>query len=707
MKTRVSILLGITSLVVLLLEIVLHAATTEAAGPTPVSGGIFADTTWALSNSPYIVTGTVTLFPGYTLTIEPGVVIKFENGTGLTIRGTLTAEGTGAQGILFTSNSGSPSKGSWSGIAVATNQGGKASIKFATIEYAQTAVSVECCWSGGPVNVSDSTLRNNSTALGGYAGWVMYVDRCTFDNNTYGVNSADKRISNSTFTNNQYGLYGTERISVYSSTFTGNQVALYGGRGDLKYSTITGNGTGVQAFFEGFNTSYNTIANNTVGVILGQYDSTSPPVNNNNIYGNSDYNMKNTTASNKDATNNWWGTTDTITIDAGIYDGKDDVNLGLINYQPFRSQPVDITEPTATPTPTNTPTSTRTSTPTNTPTATPITPTSTPTITGTPTSTPTPNPAAFTGSVIINKGPTTGQGAIYTTGPNVTLALSVTENPSAARSNRPGIVTGYRTSLDGSSFSDWLNFVASVPTNLGTGDGVKTIYVQFKNAAGSISTVYSDTIFLDASAGSNYGLSINNGALWTNSIDVGLTIPARENTAEMQISNDGGFSGAQWESYSLVKTWRITQYGDYVIPRVVYTRFKDVNGNVSGTVSDDIILDVNAPTGSVQIISGASPMTEIPKIGPFSIFLPLLINQYPCSVPTGTPNVTLHLSATDDLSGVGGMMISNRSDFYCAQWENYATSKAWYMPDGSSTVYVKFRDNAGNVSAPVTASRYR
>ena len=88
------------------------------------------------------------------------------------------------------------------------------------------------------------------------------------------------------------------------------------------------------------------------------------------------------------------------------------------------------------------------------------------------------------------------------------------------------------------------------------------------------------------------------------------------------------------------------------------------------------------------------------------LFLPLALNS--CSVPTGTPNVTLQLSATDDVSGVGSMLIGNRADFYCAGWENYATSKAWWVPEGATTtVYVKFRDNAGNVSAPVSATTTR
>jgi len=244
---------------------------------TTGAGGIFKDTTWTLSESPYVITEDLTLFPGYTLTIEPGVEVRFSPGTKLTIRGSLIANGTQSNRIVFTSTEPS-SKGSWNGIDIATHLGAKASIKFASFSYAQTAIYVHCCWKGGPVNIYDSVFTNNIVALGGYAGWKMIIERCVFKNNTYAVRDADKRISNSIFKNNDYGLYCTERISVYSSTFTENRVALYGGRGEVKNCEISNNNIGIQSFFEGFTLSQNTIKNNDIGMILGQYDTYSAPV---------------------------------------------------------------------------------------------------------------------------------------------------------------------------------------------------------------------------------------------------------------------------------------------------------------------------------------------------------------------------------------------------------------------------------------------
>lgn len=47
----------------------------EAALATNVSGTISTNTTWSQVNSPYVMTGNVTVAAGVTLTIEPGVIV--------------------------------------------------------------------------------------------------------------------------------------------------------------------------------------------------------------------------------------------------------------------------------------------------------------------------------------------------------------------------------------------------------------------------------------------------------------------------------------------------------------------------------------------------------------------------------------------------------------------------------------------------------
>jgi hypothetical protein len=63
----------------------------------------------------------------------------------------------------------------------------------------------------------------------------------------------------------------------------------------------------------------------------------------------------------------------------------------------------------------------------------------------------------------------------------------------------------------------------------------------------------------------------------------------------------------------------------------------------------------------------------------------------------------LSLTATDDLSGLSGMRISNRADFAGARWRDFASAVTWDFTQGG-TVYAQFRDKAGNLSAVYSQS---
>jgi len=69
---------------------------------TNVGGAISEDTTWTLAGSPYVVSGGMVVNAGKTLTIDPGVVVKFENNAYLEVLGTLKAVGTAGNPIYFT-----------------------------------------------------------------------------------------------------------------------------------------------------------------------------------------------------------------------------------------------------------------------------------------------------------------------------------------------------------------------------------------------------------------------------------------------------------------------------------------------------------------------------------------------------------------------------------------------------------------------------
>jgi hypothetical protein len=83
---------------------------------TFVSGIITSDTTFTIAGSPYLVTANLIINNGFTLTIEPGVTVKFNQNTSLLILGKLLVNGS-TSGVTFTANTNSPTPGYWGGIS--------------------------------------------------------------------------------------------------------------------------------------------------------------------------------------------------------------------------------------------------------------------------------------------------------------------------------------------------------------------------------------------------------------------------------------------------------------------------------------------------------------------------------------------------------------------------------------------------------------
>jgi hypothetical protein len=101
--------------------------------------------------------------------------------------------------------------------------------------------------------------------------------------------------------------------------------------------------------------------------------------------------------------------------------------------------------------------------------------------------------SAYSDTIVLDTSPPQGSiqinnGAAYTNGTGVGLALSAVDAVSG--------VSQMRFSEDGSAFSDWEPYSTSKSWSLQAGDGMKNVYVQYKNRAELIVTAY-DSITLD------------------------------------------------------------------------------------------------------------------------------------------------------------------------------------------------------------------
>jgi hypothetical protein len=79
------------------------------------------DTTWDTAGSPYVVSGTVDVAAGVTLTVQAGVVVKFSGTTAkISVSGALRAAGTVASPVVFTSYQDDSAAGDTNGDESAT-----------------------------------------------------------------------------------------------------------------------------------------------------------------------------------------------------------------------------------------------------------------------------------------------------------------------------------------------------------------------------------------------------------------------------------------------------------------------------------------------------------------------------------------------------------------------------------------------------------
>jgi parallel beta-helix repeat protein len=92
-------------------------------------GTIDTDTTWTTEFSPYTVTGNITVAEGVTLSINPNVVVKVDDGLRIQINGTLDAEA-----VTFTWADG---VNEWAGIQFYGSGAGTSHLSNCTIEHAE------------------------------------------------------------------------------------------------------------------------------------------------------------------------------------------------------------------------------------------------------------------------------------------------------------------------------------------------------------------------------------------------------------------------------------------------------------------------------------------------------------------------------------------------------------------------------------------
>lgn len=266
---------------------------------TNVSGFISSNTHWTVGNSPYIITGNTILDSGFVLTIDPGVVVKFNTAKSLQISGTLKAEGTNINPINFTSNQTSPAQKDWDYILFNDQSSDYDTtlhtgciMNYCIIEYAgASGVSYN-----GAIRINSSfpyisncKIRNNGTvgiavSYNDPGGGIIFITGCQIYNNDASSeggnalagairieqNTSKSIIQNNIIYNNRGGASGGIHLScVNNNTSVISNNLIHNNHAMTNYGT----GGGIFAGWWGGIISYNIIYGNSApqggGIYLG------------------------------------------------------------------------------------------------------------------------------------------------------------------------------------------------------------------------------------------------------------------------------------------------------------------------------------------------------------------------------------------------------------------------------------------------------
>ncbi|MFA5879856.1 MAG: right-handed parallel beta-helix repeat-containing protein [Candidatus Margulisiibacteriota bacterium] len=303
------------------------------------SGNITVDTTWKKSQSPILIQSDVCVQNGATLTIEPGVEVRFLGAYALKIYGTLIAKGTDTEKIAFTANNKIP--GAWKGIYFGPkghtfDANGNYVLGSINGEYYSGSILKNCIieYAGAtPSTYDESSQLDNDIFYTDSAitcfGSAPYIFGNTIRYNGKGISIIGVSPSNLAIVkNNIIENNVNEGIFLFKSTYkiaNNNIINNYIGIKDR--TTI--NNSGESPMYEiSYEITYNNIKNNQTFGIFRDYDASNSGthlgvnINHNNIFGNNgvyQYSIALRNITSDNLANNYWGTSDSNIVSRIIY----------------------------------------------------------------------------------------------------------------------------------------------------------------------------------------------------------------------------------------------------------------------------------------------------------------------------------------------------------------------------------------------------
>lgn len=298
------------------------------------------------------------------------------------------------------------------------------------------------------------------------------------------------------------------------------------------------------------------------------------------------------------------------------------------------------------------------------------------------------DPAALTSSVslagtaVIDPSPygnvSINNGAVSASNASVSLNLSYS-----------GSVTDMRFSNNNSSWSIWESYSTSKSWNLmaAGGDGQKTVYVQFRDGAGNVSSSFADTIILDTTP-PIVTLTAKPAPMY-NSTSGSVSFTANE-PSTFTCSLDGG------NAVSCTSPWTFTSLAEG--SHTLAITATNTAGLTSGSVSHSWTIDTTPPE-TVFTGQPANPATSLPYT--FSFIASEPGSTFECTLDGGTYAVcTTPYSLTNLSNGIHVLQVRAKDPI--GNYDITAASYTWTVANPS--VVMIGSSNFDSLAAALAAS---
>lgn len=296
-------------------------------GATELTGVLSGDLLhWTKEASPYKVTGNVLVEENTELTVDAGVKVYFAGNFYIKMNGTVAANGTKDEPIVFTKAA--SYSGTWGGITV---NGGSVSV-VNTYTYSSGNIFKNCEFSyagSAPLTLNAGT----------------FVDSCKFtDNSSYVY------VRNTSYLINNYFEQGIDVRADYNSLIVNNKIEKYlgidGSNAKIMNNTITDAEVYFYVPYSNFIMSANDIVSSTFNFSLSDY---SWSVTGNNfdcsaLSSSVILDLSNCSYSNcksVDFTGNYWGESETAELVSAQESGEKNLSFIKDYYDDFEKTKVD------------------------------------------------------------------------------------------------------------------------------------------------------------------------------------------------------------------------------------------------------------------------------------------------------------------------------------------------------------------------------